>query len=558
MHAFAQLFAELDQTTSSKSKIDAIARYLSNAPPSDAAWAVYFLSGQRPKRLVGWRELNRWAQEASQLPAWLYDECASLVGDSAETVAILAGPMHAQPAEQLSLAEWVEARVLPLRDGSPSEQRAAITGWWAKLGEDERFILTKLLTGGFRIGVSKTTVIRALAKAFALDRAVIAQRLAGSWRPTPEFFERLTSLDDTGEQRGPYAFYLASPLGDTPHEGKPPPAALGEIGDWFAEWKWDGIRAQLIRRDDELGLWSRGDEDLTERFPEITTAAGRLRSNGVLDGELLCFRDGSPLPFSALQTRINRKALTPRILRDAPAAFIAYDLLEADGEDMRQLPQDARRTMLESILPEGDPQLRISDIIETESWEALANLRRTSRERRVEGVMLKRRTARYLTGRVKGDWWKWKIEPLTIDAVLTFAQPGRGRRAGLLTDYTFGVWQGESEDRELVTIAKAYSGLDQEEIATLDKWLRANTTGRFGPVRQVTPHHVFELAFEGINQSDRHRGGIALRFPRISRWRTDKALEDADSMATLRELLDRYGTTSRASAESQPGLFDEQ
>jgi len=558
MRDFADLFFVLDRTTSSNAKIDAIADYLRSAEPADGAWAVYFLAGERPKRLVGWRELGRWARDASGLPDWLFDECASVVGDSAETIAILAGPAESPDMQPAPLAEWMDARILPLRDAPPAEQRAVVTDWWAKHGEGERLVLTKLITGGFRIGVSKTTVVRAVAKAFDIERAIVAQRLAGTWRPTPEFFERLTApAAASSEASGPYPFYLASPLGDQSHEGRPAPAALGDIKDWLAEWKWDGIRAQLIRRGDTVTLWSRGDEDLTERFPEITTAAGRLASDAVLDGELICYRDGSPLPFGILQTRINRRSLSRKILREAPAVFIAYDVLEHDGKDLREEPQTERREALETILPEGDRDLLRSELIEATDWEALAELRSESRERGVEGIMLKRKTGVYKAGRVKGEWWKWKVAPLTIDAVLTYAQPGRGRRAGLLTDYTFGVWDDDADPRELVTIAKAYSGLDQDEIVKLDKWLRANTTERFGPVRKVEPHHVFELAFEGINASDRHRGGVALRFPRIARWRTDKPIEDADTLASLNDLLKQFGTAPEPETDTQLGLFDD-
>ncbi|MEM9560732.1 MAG: ATP-dependent DNA ligase [Planctomycetota bacterium] len=545
MRAFADLYAALDATKSTDAKVRAMAAYLSVADPADAAWAVFLLSGQRLKRLLPSALLRTWAREEADIPEWLFDESYARAGDLAETISLLldAARLEAAPpaADRASLAEWMSTRVEGLRGLDAAQQEARVRTWWRTLDGPGVFILCKLLTGALRVGVSRTLVERALADAFALDRAVVARRLMGGWQPTPEFFARLTSrATDRDARATPYPFYLASPIQPqstiepTPGEIQ---ALLGDAKDWTAEWKWDGIRAQVIRRGGEVFLWSRGDENLTARFPEITDAAARVRTadSFVLDGEILAWR-GGPLPFAVLQKRIGRRTITERALEAAPCVFLAYDLLELQGDDHRPHPIEHRRDALHALLDAAPPAIVLGETRQGESWETLAELRAESRERGVEGLMLKRRGSPYRDGRVRGDWWKWKVYPHTIDAVLTYAQPGHGRRANLFTDYTFAVWDEASEPRELVTIAKAYSGLKQQEIDRLDKWIRAHTIERFGPVRRVEPFHVFELAFDHARLSSRHKAGVALRFPRISRWRTDKPTDEADTLASLRAL----------------------
>ncbi len=437
--------------------------------------------------------------------------------------------------ESLPLAEWVEQRILPLRDMDPDEQRRRVLEWCATLDRIERFILFKLLTGEFRVGVSQTLVVRALAQAAQLEPAIVAARLMGEWTPTADWFERVLSPEHTDDDRSrPYPFSLASPLeGDV--------EALGDLHDWQVEWKWDGIRAQLITRGGNIHLWSRGEELITHRFPEITTAATHLPDGTVLDGEVLAFRDERPLPFSALQQRIGRQKQVAQMSRAIPVVFMTYDILEHQGVDVRQRPLHERRALLASLLP-ASGVLRVSPTVDDPAgWAGLAAQRANSRALSVEGLMIKRRTSTYGVGRKKGDWWKWKIEPYTIDAVLIYAQPGSGKRASLLTDYTFGVWH----EGELVPIAKAYSGLSNEEIAEMDRWIRRHTRERFGPVRHVEPVQVFELGFEGIAESSRHRSGIAVRFPRMLRWRKDKKPEDADTLESVREILRGAGKLSR-------------
>jgi len=529
MRRFAALFDQLDSTTRTNAKVAAMAAYFREVPPADAAWAVYFLTGRRPKRLISGRLLRHWAERAAALPEWLVTDAHAAVGDSAETVALLLDDGRQRPeVEAVPLHVWMEQRILPLRGASLEEQYATVTGWWGELERGELFILNKLLTGGLRVGVSQLLVVRALAEVAGLARAVISHRLMGRWEPAPAWYSSLLAPESGAADRSrPYPFYLASPL-------EQPAESLGDSAGWLIEWKWDGIRAQVIQRAGEVFIWSRGEELVTDRFPEIAEAAARLPGGTVLDGEILAWDDAGVLPFAILQTRIGRDKLSAKVLREAPVRFLAYDLLEAEGEDRRDVPGAERRPALERLLADAPGRFGLSPLIDgAGGWDDLARLRLESRERQVEGLMLKRRDAPYGVGRQRGAWWKWKIDPLTIDAVLIYAQAGSGRRANLFTDYTFGVWQGDL----LVPVAKAYSGLSDPEIQRLDRWIRRHTTERFGPVRAVTPELVFELAFEGINPSSRHKSGVALRFPRIARWRDDKPAAEADRLDQVKALI---------------------
>ncbi len=528
MQRFSRLYADLDRTTRTNAKVRVMADYFRNAPPEDAAWAVFFLTGQRLKRLISGAILRHWALKATGLPDWLATDCYAAVGDSAETVSLLVDQGLVEPIEDIPLHRWMEERILPLRGGPAETQESLVTAWWSHLPRAEIFLLNKLLTGGFRVGVSKLLVVRALAGVADLPRPVISHRLMGRWQPTADWYEKLLDPETEDDDRSrPYPFFLASPLEQEPE-------ALGAVEDWLAEWKWDGIRGQLIRRGGEIYLWTRGEELVTDRYPELAQMAAKLPDAVVLDGEILAWNEDGVMPFAVLQKRIGRDKLGPKILKEAPVAFLAYDLLEETGEDLRSRSQVERRQRLEAIVGAVGPPLMASALIESKDWQALASIRNQSRAKRVEGLMLKRKSSPYRTGRERGDWWKWKIDPLSLDAVLIYAQAGSGRRANLFTDYTFAVWKGE----DLVPIAKAYSGLSDEEIRTLDRWIRQNTIERFGPVRSVTPHHVFELAFEGINPSTRHKSGVALRFPRIARWRTDKKPADADRLEQVQALLE--------------------
>jgi ATP-dependent DNA ligase len=525
---FSALYEAIDQTTSTNAKVAALAAYFRDAPPADAAWAIYFLTGRRLKRVVPSAGLRQWAQEATGLPEWLLYECYSAAGDFAELVALALDAVPSGPLEaNLPLATWVEDRLLPLHKAEPATQREQVIRWWLGLPRVERFLLNKLLTGEFRVGVAQTLVVRALALAAGLEPTSVAARLMGDWTPSAEWFTSLLAAHaGEADPSQPYPFFLASPL-----EGEPD--ALGDRRDWLVEWKWDGIRAQLVRRNGETWLWSRGEELITHRFPEITAAATHLPDGTVLDGEVLAFAEGRPMPFSALQQRIGRQKQVAQMMRAVPVVFVVYDILESHGIDIRQTPLVERREALRGLLTGG--VLRLSEEVETSSssWAVLAALRLESRERGVEGFILKRRDSPYGVGRRKGAWWKWKIDPLTVDAVLIYAQPGNGRRASLLTDYTFGVW----DEGQLVPVAKAYSGLSNAEIEEMDKWIRRHTIERHGPVRAVEPVQVFELGFEAIAPSSRHKSGIAVRFPRMLRWRKDKPAAEADSLDALRKRM---------------------
>jgi DNA ligase-1 len=527
MKRFAALYDGIDRTTSTNAKVAAMVAYFKDAPPADAAWAVFFLTGRRLKRLVSYPAIHEWTLMATGLDSWMLEECYSVVGDGAETAALVLDQVTVVATEDVPLAMWVEDRIVPLRELDPESQQRRVSGWWSALDRLQRFMLLKILTGELRVGVSQTLVVRALAQAADLPATTIAARMMGDWTPTADWFRGLLSREQTTEDRSrPYPFFLASPLEDLVE-------TLGPREDWMVEWKWDGIRAQLVCRSGGVHLWSRGEELITHRFPEIAAAATRLPDGTVLDGEVLAFRDDRPLPFSSLQQRIGRQKQVAQMVRAVPVVFMAFDILENGRIDIRRDALDERRRLLEQHLP-AQAVLRTSRLVTAATWEELASLRAESRALGVEGLMLKRRSSAYGVGRRRGDWWKWKIDPYTMDAVLIYAQPGSGRRASLLTDYTFGVW----DQGELVPIAKAYSGLSNEEIAELDKWIRRHTRERFGPVRHVEPVHVFELGFEGIAASPRHRSGIAVRFPRMLRWRTDKKPEDADSLDHVRRILD--------------------
>ncbi|MGO9261245.1 MAG: cisplatin damage response ATP-dependent DNA ligase [Bryobacteraceae bacterium] len=601
MKAFAELYTALDETTKTNAKVEALTEYLRRAPPEDAAWAVHFLIGRRPKRLLESRKLAEWAIAEAGVPEWLFADCYHAVGDFAETIALLLPPPTA--STELPLHYWVETRLLPLAQADDATRRARLVSAWREMDERQRFAWTKLITGEFRVGVSQSLVVRAIAAVGGLSTEAVSHRLMGEWQPTAEFWRQFLTPEIPAPQVSGLqtpALQIPPPQGSaseiaapkilppqvsgpqipvqqiparqasglqTPAPQIPPPkgsaseiaaaqireadisrpypfclaypieGAVEELGDpagWQVEWKWDGIRAQLIRRQSRSFLWSRGEELVTGRFPEIEAMSTLLPEGVAIDGEVVPWKDGAPQPFAKLQRRIGRKALGNRILAEVPVVLMAFDLLEFGGQDVRERPLEWRRAQLEALSPRSDV-LVLSPLVEPASWEALRALRSESRARQVEGFMLKRRGSPYRVGRRRGDWWKWKIDPYSVDAVLIYAQPGSGRRASLFTDYTFGIW----DQGKLVPFAKAYSGLSGEEIRAVDEFVRRNTIETFGPVHAVKPELVFELAFEGIQLSSRHRSGIAVRFPRMARWRHDKRAEEADTMETIRALLGR-------------------
>ncbi|ANF84879.1 ATP-dependent DNA ligase [Pseudomonas antarctica] len=543
MKAFAELYANLDATTSSNAKLAALQTYFRQAPPQDAAWAVYFLSGGRPRQLVPTRLLRDMATEASGIEPWLFEESYQSVGDLAETISLLL-PESTYTSED-GLAVWLEEKLLPLRGLPPLELAERLPALWAQLDQPSLMVCIKLITGSFRVGVSKLLVTRALAAMADLDSKRVAQRLVGytdlSNRPTAEGYLKLIAAESCDEhaQRGgqPYPFFLAHGLAQPVEQFD---ALLGPPADWQVEWKWDGIRAQLVKREGRLWVWSRGEELVTERFPELHSLVSGLPDGTVIDGEIVVWKDAVQ-PFALLQQRIGRKTLSKKILEEAPVAVLAYDLLEYQGEDWRSHTQAERRAQLEHVIAQcNQPVLLPSPLLTGNSWADLARQRESSRRLGVEGMMLKARDGLYGVGRTKdmGVWWKWKVDPFSVDAVLIYAQRGHGRRASLYSDYTFAVWDGPpGTERTLVPFAKAYSGLTDEEMRKVDAIVRKTTVEKFGPVSSVTPSMVFELGFEGIALSKRHKSGIAVRFPRMLRWRQDKAVDEADNLGTLQDLL---------------------
>ncbi|QKV55401.1 ATP-dependent DNA ligase [Comamonas antarctica] len=545
MKAFADLYRELDASTASLAKQAALQRYLRAAPARDAAWAVYFLAGGKPRQLVPARLLREQARLAAGLPEWLFDESYHAVGDLAETISLLLP--EPEQERQLALADWMQQHLLPLRGKPPEVLTQLLQAQWRMLAPAQRLVYFKLITGAFRVGVSRLQVTQALAAVSGVDAKRIAQRLMGythiGAQPTAEDYAALVAPVDAegpGAQGGqPYPFFLAHPFNLPVAQFD---ATLGPADGWLVEWKWDGIRAQLVKRDGQVAVWTRGEELVSDRYPELQAMGLHLPDGTVLDGEILVWRDGRAQPFAELQQRIGRKTLGPKLLRELPVVLCVYDLLEQGGADLRAMPQHERRLRLEQLVAaHPHPQLELSPLLQGADWQDLAREREQARALGVEGMMLKRLDAQYGVGRTKdvGVWWKWKIDPLSVDAVLIYAQRGSGRRASLYSDYTFAVWNGPQDDpaRQLVPFAKAYSGLTDAEIRAVDAVIRKTTQETFGPVRSVTPTMVFELGFEGIAKSSRHKSGIAVRFPRMLRRREDKPIEEADTLATLQALL---------------------
>lgn len=528
MKSFAELFARIDQTNQTNEKVALLTKYFQQASSEDQLWVLALLMNKRPKKPVKTSLLKKWAAEVALLPDWLFEESYHVVGDLAETIALVLPPPT--QSDQRTLAEWMQFIQL-LAEKEETEQKKLVLWAWDCLGATERFLFNKLIGGSFRVGVSEQLVIRALSLATNIDAAILSHRLMGDWMPDQTTLEALLYAKNNADNFSqPYPFCLAHPLEENLE-------TLGKPEEWLAEWKWDGIRGQVIVRGGQIYLWSRGEELITEKFPELHGLKYLLPAGTVLDGEILAWKKNKPLPFADLQTRITRKKLTKKHLADVPVIFLAYDLLEWKGEDWRNTPLAQRRKQLEefydSLSENPEKPLYLSPTIEFSSWADLAQCHWQARSYEAEGLMLKRKSSPYHVGRKKGDWWKWKVHPFVIDAVLVYAQKGHGRRANLYTDYTFAVWK----DQELIVFTKAYSGLTDSELREVDAFIQQNTLEKFGPVRTVTPHLVFEIAFEGIQRSSRHKSGVALRFPRISRWRRDKKPEEANTLDDLLSLL---------------------
>lgn len=548
MNKFALLYQQLDQTAGTKAREDALRTYFASVDAAQASWAIYVLAGGKinsgKNRIASTTQLRAWLGDLVQLPDWMVDDCYRQVGDLGETLALLVEAHRSNvqrpqpnpsaslswqiPRSDSSLLVWIEDFLLPLVQEPEAVRQQAIQAAWLQLDAWPRFVFNKLLTGSLRVGVSKRMLQTSLAPLAGITAADMAHRLIGEWLPTPGSYEALMHPDTSAQSLNkPYPFYLSSPLQEAPE-------VLGAPADWLVEWKWDGIRVQLIRRAGQTPyLWSRGEERLDGRFPELEAQALQLPPGVVLDGELLAWdmERAVPRPFVALQKRIQKRTPSAKLRQEVPVHILVYDLLELQGQDWRSRPLQERRQALAQLLHNaGCANLQISPEVPLADWQQLDALRDQSPAMNAEGLMLKQRASPYQEGRKRGAWWKWKVEPFTIDAVLVYAQSGSGRRSTLHTDYTFAVW---NDAGALVPVAKAYSGLTDAELAKMDKWIRSHTIERFGPVRSVQPEMVFEIAFEAVNRSGRHKSGVAVRFPRILRWRDDKKAADADHLHAL-------------------------
>ncbi|MBC7651023.1 MAG: ATP-dependent DNA ligase [Deinococcales bacterium] len=538
---FASLVNILGISTKNTEKLNALQTYFTTADDKDKVWVIAIFSGRRPKRIINSTILQLWCTEIIDLPLWLFEECYHTVGDLGETIALLlpASTTPLIPKVGLHSLSYYLEQFITLGKAEEAIKKDFIVNTWMQLNQDERFVFNKLITGGFRIGVSQKMMVNALAKNTQIEASAIAHLISGNWDAASTSFTDLLSQSHAGKDFSkPYPFYLAYALENEP-------ATLGDINEWQAEWKWDGIRGQIIKRNNELFVWSRGEELITDKFPEYQILKDVLPDGTVLDGEIIPTKDLLPLPFNLLQTRIGRKNITKKQLQEAPISFFAYDILEYNFEDYRTKPMVERRALLTQIItqiitttPHLQATIQISPTIQVNTWDELIELRKGSRDMGSEGIMLKRKSSTYQVGRKVGDWWKWKIEPMVIDAVMIYAQKGHGRRSNLYTDYTFAVKDGD----KLVTFTKAYSGLTDKEFNEVDAFVKRHSIEKFGPVRTVKPELVFEIAFEGIAASNRHKSGVALRFPRISRWRKDKKADEINTLEDLQKMLLIYGS----------------
>lgn len=527
MKAFTELYKQIEETTRTNQKVEILVAYFQNASKEDIVLAVGIILGKNIKRVMKTTQIKELAAHLANLPFWLFDESYHIVGDLAETIALVLPPSTQRI--EYSLSEHIDI-ILSAKKQPLAIQEDIISNHWFSIPENQRLVFNKLMMGSFRFGVSKQLIIKALSIFLNTDPNLIAQSLMGDWSPETITFDELFSLDKDliNKDYQPFPFYLASPI-DVPVQD------LGDLNDWQIEHKFDGIRGQIITRNQTLFIWSRGEELITDKFPEFENLIHILPNGTVLDGEIIPWKDHQPLPFAVMQTRISRKNISKASLQTAPIVMVCYDLLEHQGKDIRALPLAERRVILETLIDSlpVSSNLIIAKTFDVTSWDAVSEIRQEATQNCFEGVMLKRKSSTYEVGRKRGNWWKWKVDPLTIDGVLLYAQSGHGRRAGLYTDFTFAVWDGTA----LVPFCKAYSGLTNAEIEKLDSWIRKNTIEKFGPVRSVKPFYVFEIAFEGIQNSTRHKSGIALRFPRILRWRSDKQVMDANTLTDLQDLL---------------------
>ena len=555
--SFGNLINNLEQCNSTKKKINLISVFIKDIDPRDGSWILLLLMSTRQKRVITGRRLKDILQASFRMPSWLIDDCFAQVGDSAETISLLWPQLKSEltdaniecsevynklfnePKESKPLHWWMETLLPAIKDATETTQNRLILKLWSDIADQDHYLTNKLITGGFRNGVSKGLVVKSIAQAYELDESTVLERLMKPIEINNIWFQELThpvSINRTDRGAIPYPFYLASPVEIEKIKETPP-------ADWRLEYKWDGIRGQLIKRDTGAYLWSRGEELVNHVFPEIIEMAENLPDGTVLDGEILCWQKDvrKPMAFASLQRRLGRKTVNKKLLKECPTVFLAYDILEHKSIDIRAYNLRDRLKLLESVqLNYNHPCLVIDNEKEFAEWEELIQLRDRARLEGAEGLMIKKISSHYLSGRKRGYWWKYKHDPMTLDAVLIYAQAGTGKRANLFTDYTFALWDDSnkySKDRKLVTFAKAYSGLNNSELMELDKWIRTHTIERYGPTRVVEQKQIFEIAFEGVMESKRHKCGLAVRFPRIHRWRIDKPVMEADCIEQAQALL---------------------
>ncbi len=591
---FTRLFNELDETNHTVEQLAALERYFKAAPAADAAWALHLLIGAKAPRALKNSQLREWISTVADLPTWLVDESCETVGDIAETLALLLPDPPTVPAGgSLALHRLITERLLPLAGLGPEARRDLVVTTWRELDGAQRFIWNKLITGSFRIGVSRTQVARALGKTAGVSASVMAHRLLGFQEPTEAAFRALLAAESANENFGPYPFQTANaiksaePAGDPTIEsldlfprlvgapGTGPtitrPEELGSASDWQAEWLLDGLRVQVMRRGDAVLIWSQDEELLNPEFPEIAEAAQLLPDGTVLDGDLVVWpaSDVCPGTRADIQQRLSHATPGAGLQRKLPVVFIAQDIIEAAEIDQRGRPLLARRRQLAEVLAPaadrhretqatrpasgstdgsqmdlfGSPpaaaahhapfRFRAASLVSFGSWEQLASLRREARDHGAAGLILKRTESCYGASVETSAWWIWPIEPLRINAVLIAALPGHGNSPRAFSDYTFAVWC----DDELVPFAKTGTGLTEIGFRAMDDFIRAHITGKFGPVRSVKAELVFELEFDSVQTSTRHKSGLVVRSARIHRRRPELSAAEADTLEALRLLV---------------------
>ena len=537
LNKFAKLFFDLDSNNSNNKKIDLLINYFLSNSALNNSWTIFLLIGKSNKRFISGKSLREYYSIIYKLPIWLIDICHQKVGDSAEVISLLLSNKIDKKSKDISLNNLIKNKLPELLKISEEEKVEMIKYYWEIIPKENLLVFNKILTGSFRIGVSKGLVRKSLSKMLNMDESIISHRLMGQFIPSAKTYNFIISKKFHQKELGykPYPFQLANPLDIQVKDLN--------LDDYQFEWKYDGIRGQIVKRRKNITIWTRGEELVNNSFPELVNLISLINDDFVIDGEILIWNSKKDCPddFGLLQKRIRRNSPSNKILKDLPISFITYDLLELNGKDLRENILSIRREILEKLYSSWkekstDPyfhKLKITKLIKVFDWYDIEKKKNNSRSLNTEGLVIKNKNSKYLPGRKRGNWWKYKVDPMQLDAVLIYAKGGSGKRADLYTDYSFALWK----DKELTKFANAYSGLTNEEIKELDKWIRKNTLNKFGPVRSVKPFFVFEISFENIQFSSRHKSGIAVRFPRITKWRKDKNIHEADTLENAYKLM---------------------